>query len=270
MLLSIITVVRNDPEGVVQTLDSTRPLKRDGVEHWVIDGSSDDRVRELLRRRSGEPGLKWISEPDKGLYDAMNKGLERATGDYALFVNAGDSLSDLLDIDLLFAALQRESGVLIGHTVETWEHARWLRPGVGREGDVFVAPPHQATFYPRRFYAGERYRLDIRVAADCDYTERAIDRCGGIYLPTTICEFALGGLSSSYGKLSTLRLRLRESNTARSRLKLGLKIVMWHLLPRRTFYGLLAAGKYTRLSKDRPVTLAAQRVTRLPRAGSSS
>lgn len=265
MLLSIVTVVRNDPEGLTHTLDSTRPLKREGVEHWVIDGSSDGRVREVLARRGDESGLAWISEPDKGLYDAMNKGLARATGDYVLFINAGDSLSDMLDADLLFDALRTSAGVLIGHTVETWEQSRWLRPGLGREGDVFIAPPHQATFYPRQFYATERYRLDIRVAADCDYTARAIERCGGSYLPTTVCEFALGGLSSSYDKLSTLRVRFAENASLRGRVKLITKVVMWHLLPRHMFYGALAAGKYTRLRAGEVVKFGSQPMTRLPR-----
>jgi glycosyltransferase involved in cell wall biosynthesis len=208
--------------------------------------------------------VKWISEPDRGLYDAMNKGLERAAGDFVVFVNAGDVLSPMLDVGLLFDRLRRETRVLIGHTVESWADRKWLRPGLGRERDVYVAPPHQATFYPRAFYESARYRLDIRVAGDCEYTARAIASCGAAYLPTVVCEFALGGLSSSYGSVKTIRLRLRESHTVKSRLKLFSKVAMWHVLPRSLFYGVLALGKYTPLATGRSIHLRTAGIEPVP------
>lgn len=183
MLLTIVTVVRNDLSGLRTTIDSVARLMRGDVEHWVIDGSDNCAIRDHLASRAGHK-IRWISEPDRGIYDAMNKGLERASGAFVLFINAGDSLSPALSADDLLERLAAaEPHVLLGHTVKKWGDDRWLRPGVGRERDVFGSPAHQATFYPRAFYAKARYRLDLLVTADAEYTARALAQCGATYLP---------------------------------------------------------------------------------------
>src|SRR5262249_31093550 len=157
-------------------------------EHWVIDGSSSSAVREYL---SGRSDVKWISEPDKGIFDAMNKSLERAKGDFVLFLNAGDVISKALDTAALFGRLCCESRVLIGHTIEVYKDLRWLRPGMNRAMDVFRSPAHQATFYPRSFYRNNRYLVQLRISADGAYTRTAIQQCGAAYLPLIVCEFHL-------------------------------------------------------------------------------
>jgi putative colanic acid biosynthesis glycosyltransferase len=264
MILSIVTIVRHDLPGLRATLDSAARLRsRPDVEHWVIDGSDADHnaVRDHLAAVAAQSAVKWISERDRGIYDGMNKGLERSTGDFVVFLNAGDTFSPLLDADLLFERLRSERCVLLGHTIETWQGDRWLRPGIGRERDVFAAPPHQATFYPRSFYATERYRLDRRVTADTDYTRRAMARCGAAYLPTIVSEFALGGVSSTYGKQSPVLTRIRQCGSISGKAKLLFKVVLWNLLSRRAFYRTLAAGKYTRLRDDHaPITLGGRNV----------
>jgi glycosyltransferase involved in cell wall biosynthesis len=239
---------------------------RPDVEHWVIDGSDNDRIREYLENRpSTEYEIRWVCEPDGGIYDAMNKGLERAGGAFVLFINAGDIVSHLLDRETLYARLEcRESCVLLGNTVEKWGNDRWLRPGLGRERDVFIAPAHQATFYPQAFYAANRYRLDLLVTADSNYTSRAIAHCGARYLPLVICEFALGGLSSRYDDLRKLSLRFRQTASLSSRVKIVAKAMLWRLLPRTLFYRLLAFGKYTRLRADRPVAMLANAAIFVP------
>ena len=243
--LTIVTVVKDDLPGLVATLASTGGLRGYSFEHWVIDGSRSAAVRDYL---SGRGDVSWISEPDGGIFDAMNKGLERARGDYALFLNAGDILSESLEVAALFERLGAETRVLIGHTIEAYGELRWLRPGVNRAADVFNSPAHQATFYPRRFYAGNRYVVQLRISSDGAYTYHAIMHCGAAYLPLIVCEFKLGGVSSNYDSARVLKQRLREAETARQRVLLLLKFVLWRILPRRMFYSLLGAFKYTRLS----------------------
>lgn len=245
--LSVVTVVKDDLPGLEATLASTHAFLRYSYEHWVIDGSGGSGIREYLARRGD---VNWISEPDAGIFDAMNKGLDRAKGDFVLFLNAGDVISTALDAASLFHRLANESRVLIGHTVEVHEDLRWLRPAVGRAADVFDSPAHQATFYPRSFYARNRYVLQLRVSADGAYTWNAINQCGAVYLPLIVCEFKLGGLSSTYDSFSVLKQRLREAETLRVRVALLLKAILWRILPRRTFYSLLAASKYTRLKNN--------------------
>lgn len=88
--LSIITVTLNNKDGLARTLNSVRNQSMQEFEYVVIDGASTDGSREFLASNSGVIA-KYISEPDKGIYDAMNKGIRMASGEYLLFLNAGDT-----------------------------------------------------------------------------------------------------------------------------------------------------------------------------------
>ncbi|MFA7139626.1 MAG: glycosyltransferase, partial [Proteiniphilum sp.] len=88
--LSVITVTWNAVTTLERTLQSVGEQSWPLLEHLVIDGGSDDGTVELIRSLS-HARMKWVSEPDKGLYDAMNKGAALASGDYLCFLNAGDT-----------------------------------------------------------------------------------------------------------------------------------------------------------------------------------
>ncbi len=93
MFLSVITVAFRNYEGVVKTWRSLRNLARDPsltFEWIVVDGGSNDGTAEFLEKLNGEFNLRYISEKDKGIYDAMNKGINMAQGRYAIFLNSGD------------------------------------------------------------------------------------------------------------------------------------------------------------------------------------
>ena len=91
--ISVITITYNAARTLQRTLDSVLSQTYSHVEHLIIDGASkDDTLRIAEQYQAASPHEVIIqSEPDKGLYDAMNKGLQRATGDYVVFLNAGDS-----------------------------------------------------------------------------------------------------------------------------------------------------------------------------------
>src|SRR4051794_24669180 len=88
--LSIITINRNNLSGLRRTLESVLAQTDRGFEYVVIDGGSSDGSQELLRATVGID--YWISEHDNGIFDAMNKGIATAHGDYLLFINSGDCL----------------------------------------------------------------------------------------------------------------------------------------------------------------------------------
>ncbi len=92
--LSIVTINKNDAEGLERTLRSIweRQTFKD-FEHIIIDGASTDRSVEVIKKYESKLAY-WISEPDKGIYNAMNKGIVKAKGDYLLFLNSGDWLED--------------------------------------------------------------------------------------------------------------------------------------------------------------------------------
>lgn len=93
MLLSIITVAFRNLAGIVKTHASLAHLAQADVisfEWIVVDGGSNDGTREYLENLNGIYNLRFVSEPDNGIYDAMNKGIEMAQGKFALFLNSGD------------------------------------------------------------------------------------------------------------------------------------------------------------------------------------
>lgn len=241
--LSIITVVYNDWPGLERTLASVAPHRSDDVEHWIIDGSNDGEVSAAISGRL-PIHTRLLSEPDDGLYAAMNKGLDRSLGVYALFLNAGDSLHE--DFSLEKVRENADGQVLLGYSIERWKEDRYLRPGLGLESKALSMPAHQATFYPRRFFQAGRYSLDRPIGADGAYTVQAVKAVGAAFLPVVVCEFDMGGRSTRYD-VATTKARLVECRTNRDRAKILIKWALWVALPQNLFYRFLARGKFTRL-----------------------
>jgi putative colanic acid biosynthesis glycosyltransferase len=264
--LSIITVVFNDWPGLERTLASVAPHRSAAIEHWIIDGSSDGQVRKALAGHL--PARTFlVSEPDDGLYDAMNKGLTRSSGEYALFLNAGDSLHEEFSLDKVVDAANGQ--VILGYSIERWKGDRFLRPGLGRESDALSMPAHQATFYPKRFYAANRYTLTRPIGADGAYTAHAVKAAGATFLPVVVCEFEMGGRSTRYDTATT-KARLLECRTNADRAKIHIKRVLWVVLPQDLFYRFLARGKFTRLATSRVPALQLDALVLAAEAGTTA
>ena len=94
-ILSIITVNFNNSHGLLKTLESVNSQSFSSYEHIIIDaGSTDGSIEIIVQYKKANPHLSyWSSEPDKGIYDGMNKGIEHAKGQYLYFLNSGDCLS---------------------------------------------------------------------------------------------------------------------------------------------------------------------------------
>jgi putative colanic acid biosynthesis glycosyltransferase len=247
--LSVITIVRDDLPGLTTSCASLEPIFASDIEHVVVDGSTKSDVRNFLSlRREGR--LKWISGPDEGIYDAMNKGLALASGSYVVFLNAADRFHSPFPMTKLRASITRLQTeiippVILGYSAEVYGNRKYLRPGLGREADVFTSPSHQATFYPRHFIETNRFRCDIPVGGDGEFTARAIYYSGAVFLPVVISEFSLGGVSTNYSKVNVVLRRLKETTSRVQQLKLLTKLVLWRVLPRKLFYDLMASYKYT-------------------------
>lgn len=91
MRISIITINYNDVKGLEKTMTSVFGQTYANIEYIVIDGGSTDGSKDYIAQYDSRLGY-WVSEPDKGIYNAMNKGIDKATGDYLLFLNSGDYL----------------------------------------------------------------------------------------------------------------------------------------------------------------------------------
>lgn len=205
--LSIITVTYNAGAVLQRTLESVAAQDYPHIEHVLIDGASKDNTLTLLQAHAAQmPHSVLISEPDKGLYDAMNKGLARATGDYVLFLNAGDELADSHTLTEIFASAPaadvyyghallvdldgKPHGLRLPHPPEklNWKSLQWG-----------MSVCHQAFIVKRNLAV--TYDLSYRICADIDWmirTLRQVNRAQ--YTGGVVCRFLMDGLSSNRRK----------------------------------------------------------------------
>ncbi|MDX8338075.1 glycosyltransferase family 2 protein [Draconibacterium sp. IB214405] len=111
-LVSIITVVYNGEEHIEQTIQSVLNQTYKNIEYIIIDGASTDGTPEIIKRYEKDIDY-WISEPDKGIYAAMNKGIIAATGEWINFMNAGDTLANRNTVESVFAKSYHEDADII-------------------------------------------------------------------------------------------------------------------------------------------------------------
>ncbi len=118
MLFTVITVVYNGESLLGATIESVLGQTYPNIEYIIVDGRSKDGTIQIIEDYAAKmANIKWISEPDKGLYDAMNKGLRMATGEFVCFLNAGDHLYAPDTIALAVAQATPKTGVLFGDTM---------------------------------------------------------------------------------------------------------------------------------------------------------
>jgi glycosyltransferase involved in cell wall biosynthesis len=199
-ILSIITVVRNDPVGLAATIRSVRAQTYPGIEFVVVDGASTDGTSELVRGNACVID-KWVSEPDKGLYDGMNKGKSMASGDFVMFVNAGDTFVSDRAIEQMMACVKNLDTLYFGKVLLTdcTGTLSWDVPLMGRNSHTppkSYLPHHQSIFYPRPFFALHDYDLRMGYRADAHYTDTACRILHREFTNVLLIQSTLGGLSS--------------------------------------------------------------------------
>lgn len=208
-VISIVTVCFNAAKHIEETIRSVIDQTYPAIEYIVIDGGSKDDTLAIVGKYAGHVS-KLVSEPDKGLYDAMNKGLALATGEYVLFLNADDVLnaSDTLQkamdgcpgADALYgeAMFVTEDGTPLGFRSgitphKTPERLNWKSLRYG------MTVSHQA-FLIRRTLAPE-YDLRYPVCADIDWMIRGLKACNKVCnTRQVICRFRVGGISQNKRK----------------------------------------------------------------------
>ncbi len=213
-LISIITVVYNRRTTLPLTLASVFGQTYPHVEYIIIDGASTDGTVEYLEQYRSQLGY-FASAPDAGLYDAMNKGLDRATGDFCLFLNAGDAFYTPDSLAELVAEITDPDVYYYGTAVMTdGKHIYRLNPMARPVGPLFPArglPNHQASLFPRAFYQNNRYDLSFRIAADDDYKIRALRAYPNQHIPSLTVIFELGGLSRDLSRFRSVRQRWQDA-----------------------------------------------------------
>ena len=193
MKISIITVTYNAASVLKRTLDSVKAQSWQQIEHLIIDGASKDETISMAETYKAQCPYEVVilSEPDKGLYDAMNKGLRLATGDYLVFLNAGDTFHAADTLETVVRSAQPLPGVLYGDTAITDEqgkflHLRRLRPPKKLTWKSFrqgMLVCHQAFYALTDIAKNLPYDPRYRYSADVDWCIRVMKEAQKRQLP---------------------------------------------------------------------------------------
>lgn len=179
---SIVTITLNDLKGLVDTYASVAAQTCRDFEWLVVDGGSADGTVEYMQQIY-HPKCKWISELDNGLYDAMNKGLERATGDYVIFMNSGDKFAGTNVLSRIASVLDEDGrnwDLVYGDAleIETGGNVLLKRARPTRFVNYGMFTHHQAILYARRAIGCMRYDSRYVIAGDYDFTCRLLAQGG--------------------------------------------------------------------------------------------
>ena len=207
MKISLITVSFNSASTIKDTIHSVQSQDFKGIEYIIVDGNSTDGTMEIIRS-AGNIVSKWISEPDTGIYDAMNKGIKMATGEVVGIINSDDfyfseqiisavSKSFADDhVDAVFGNLIVVNPKNHSKVVRTYSSKNWYPEKFARG----FMPAHPTFFVRRKYYEQfGLFKTDYKIAADYEMLIRLlyVNKLKYRYLPMTMVVMRKGGVSSN-------------------------------------------------------------------------
>jgi len=210
MKITVITVCRNAQKEIAKTISSVLTQEYEDIEYIIVDGASTDGTCEVVKKAISGQDVTFISEPDKGLYDAMNKGIELSRGDYLIFMNAGDEFldskvtgdfADKLDCDIVYG-----NAVRVRDKEENIEGYK----GIFKELRLFLCGRmmcHQAMFIKASVLKKYKYDLDYKITADFNFAVKVYALGYKYkYIDRTVCRFDnTDGLSSRISNNDIMR-----------------------------------------------------------------
>ena len=211
-LVTVITVVYNARPTLEATIQSVIGQDKDLVEYLIIDGGSTDGSVELIRQYESQLA-GWSSEPDKGIYDAMNKGIDRATGEWLYFLGGDDTLSSDI-VKLLQPHLDSRYAIVFGDVL--FDNGHRMRSFLGPRTILQNTVHHQSAFYHASLFESYRYDPTLTIVSEYDihlrlYTQKVLTR----YVPVIVAICAVGGASSNLSRSlgETNRVRAKHVNS---------------------------------------------------------
>lgn len=197
--ISIITINYNNREGLQKTIESVASQTNKTFEYIVVDGGSTDGSAEIIKDNCHFID-KWVSEPDKGIYNAMNKGVQMSSGEYCLFLNSGDLLHD----NNVFERLTKhtfDKDIYFGEIVATNGGKAKKRRKYSLNEEITLLTiyegyfHHAGSFIKRDLMIKYPYREDLKICSDRQFFIQSIiiDNCSYGSIKTPICLFDMGG-----------------------------------------------------------------------------
>lgn len=238
--ISIITINYNNKKGLARTLNSVYSQNYTNYEHIIIDANSSDGSKETIEeyRKKSNNLTYWVSEPDNGIYNGMNKGIIHAKGEYLILLNSGDFLENEI-LDKIHTSLTGEDLI--------YGNLNFISPTGEKRLQVFPSPPfnitelispsfylpHPATFIKGKLLKKLLYNEQYKIVSDWEFWLKAIifEQCSIKHINICISNFYEGGISANIPTITKEREEvlanlfpplilngLQEFNTAQSSL----------------------------------------------------
>lgn len=199
MKLSIITINYNNLEGLRKTIDSIVSQTWRDFEWIVVDGGSTDGSRELIEEYAAKGCFSWwCSEPDKGVYNAMNKGIKHAQGEYLNFMNSGDCFHKSTTLEQVFDGKEYDADVLYGdHIFCVGEKEERRKSLISYKLSTLInfGFNHQSCFIKRYLFSVELYDENLRIISDWKmYIKWMLQNKTFVELDLIVCRFDGNGM----------------------------------------------------------------------------
>lgn len=216
--VSIITICYNSIKCIEKTINSVLGQDYPNIEYILIDGASTDGTKEIIEKYASRLSY-FISEPDKGIYDAMNKGIKAATGDWIHFRNAGDYFVSTGVLSKMFEdAIQEDVIVLHGdeYHIKEWGYKHVVAPITYTTHKKAMPVFHPATFVRTSYHKAHLFDTSYRSAADYDFFYRCSEEgVRFMHKGILVATYPLDGFSSTNLKIvffENQRVRGKDTN----------------------------------------------------------
>lgn len=203
-ILSIITVSYNAVDTIERTILSVLAQRVESLEYIIIDGGSKDGTVDIIKKYEHDVDY-WCSEPDNGIYNAMNKGIKKATGEYIGIINADDYYFQDVLTCIVNAIKTSNADIIYGDLIKAYLSGEYRQiPFYSlNEMDTKMAVPHPSSFIKRDIYNKfGGYDEKYKIAADYALLSKLYyEKCTFYYVPTIVTVFSEGGISTEDNKL---------------------------------------------------------------------
>lgn len=250
MKVSILTINLNNKAGLDRTMQSVFAQNYSDYEYIVVDGGSTDGSKELIEAQRSKIAC-WISEKDKGIYNAMNKAIKLAKGEYCFFLNSGDYF---IGNEVLSAVFNQniQSDIISGNVLKLRDSGKWNQVKSHEQVNLLNllkhSLPHQASFIKRNLFNSIGYYTEeYRIISDWEFFLKAlvINKSSYTHIEIDIAYFLLDGISS---QKSSVELARKESEDC---IEKHFSTMKDELIEYRYFYNSYIGIMYFQL-KNRP------------------
>lgn len=209
--VSVVTVTYNCEEAIESTIESVLAQTYSNIEFLIIDGGSTDRTLDVIQSYKDRIDY-FVSEKDRGIFDAMNKGIKAATGDWIIFMNAGDGFANPNALNLFMEQIDDDVVIAYGNTIMVCKGYYYFLPPAELDTMAEQMPmQHQSTLIRLRYHKEHLFDITYKLAGDYNFLYNCYyhDHCKFQYIPVELSFFDNAGGASKDNHVKAVRECLR-------------------------------------------------------------